>query len=389
MMRLDRKKASEKFKKAEETLFNKNVKTFEGHEGRLIRISSVYSGVWMEHAYDAVVLATLYPEHKDIALSQARIFLENQSDEGQFPALVRDRSAIIGNDAPVSYGQIQECVSFGSICFETYELTKDKKFLKDSYEAFKKWDNWLCNNRMTRNEGLIELFYEWDTGHDEALRLKGLPHKEGEGEPARWLAPDMNAVFYGDRIALSEMAKALGKNEESEMWIRKANEVKGKMFELLYDEEDKWFYDVDIDKSKRKYKTIMMANVFSEHVLDQELFDEIYNMYFKSEKHFDTYIPFPSTSVSDPLFIKNADGNSWNYYSQTLTALRTERWMPYYKKTKDYENLLYKWVCAFTESELSFGQEFDPLTGKPSKSSPDYSSALLFYIRAMRYLDLA
>ena len=386
-MKLDTKKAIEKYKIAEETLINENIKTFEGHQGKLVRISSIYAGVWLEHAYDAVVFSTLYPKHKDVALSQARIFFENQSDEGQFPAFVLDGSVEKHkNKSLISYKHIQECVSFGAICFETYQLTKDVKFLQDSYEALKKWDNWLLSNRMTRNKGLIELFYEWDTGHDNALRLKGIPLQEGEGEPARWLAPDMNAVFYGDRIALSEMAKALGKNEESEMWLKKANEIKQKMLELLYDEKDKWLYDVDVDENKRKYKTIMMSNVFAEHVLDQEMFDEIYNMYFKSEKHFDTYIPFPSTSVSDPLFVKNANGNSWNYYSQTLTALRAERWMPYYKKTEDYEKFLYKWLCAFTDSPLPFGQEFDPLTGTPSESSPNYSSALLFYIRAMRKL---
>lgn len=386
-------KAKELYKNAEEVLFTKNLTTFAGHDGSLLRISDTYSGVWLEHAYDPVVFASLYPEKKDVAISQARIFFENQKADGQLPALVRDA----GDDwnsgkVFVSYKHIQECVSFAELCYETYLLTEDRAFLAEAYAALCRWDGWLCQNRQSQNSGLIETLCEWDTGHDNALRLKGAPHDvDGfsvEHPFLPLLSPDMNAVFYGDRIALSKMAEALEKPEESKAWADKAKTVKEKMFSLLYDEKDQFFYDLDKNGNLRKFKSIHITNVFQEHLLSQEQFDEIYNRYFTDEKEFKTKIPFPALSVSDPNWVQNMTGNSWNFYAEALVALRAERWMPHYGKQADYENLLKVWIEAYTASDLPFGQEFHPMTGKPSTSSPYYSTAMLFFIRAMRHLGL-
>ncbi|MBQ7039595.1 MAG: alpha-L-rhamnosidase [Clostridia bacterium] len=383
-------KAKERYKLAEETLFSKNVKELPEFEGNVVRISDCYPGIWMEHSYDPLVLATLYPEFSDVPKNQARIFFKHQREDGQLPAYFHYGTGTLN----VGYRQIQECVSFGKICYEVYELTKDKKFLKESYAAFKKWDSWLCDARMTRGKGLIELFCEWDTGHDHALRLDGIPHactdnfgrEHAEVDFLPMLSPDMNAVFYGDRMALYYMADALGKSDEAEIWRNKAKQVKEKMLELLYNKEDEFFYDLDKNDKHRKFKTIMITNVFQEHVLTQDEFDVIYDRYFKSDKHFATPVPFPATSVSDPAWVQNRSGNSWNFYAEALVALRAERWMEHYGKQADYEKLLYKWVECYTESDLLFGQEFHPITGKPSDCSPNYSSALLFFIRAMRKL---
>lgn len=394
-MNLHTEKALELYKQAEETLFTKNLTTFGNHKGKLLKISGTYSGVWLEHAYDPLLFAKLFPQEKEVAVSQAEFFLDNQRKNGQLPALLRDPADPHNTGkAHISYRQIQECVSFAGICYETYVCTQNRAFLKRAYESLCNWDKWLCSTRMTRKTELIELFCEWDTGHDNALRLDGFAHStkdlygsEFEPHPALpILAPDMNAVFYGDRNALAQMAKALGKEEEAEEWKKKAKAVQAKMLELLYNKEDNFFYDLDINGQFRKFKTIQIANVFQERVLEQDLFNQIYAQYFENEKEFKTPIPFPATSVSDPAWVQNMSGNSWNFYAQTLVALRTDFWMEYYGKATDYEDLLYKWLCAFTDSPLPFGQEFHPITGAPSDCSPNYSSALLFYIQAMRRL---
>ncbi len=384
-------KAKELYKLAEETLLTKNVTRFGGHDGELIRISGTYSGVWLEHAYDAVVFAELYPEKKDIALSQARIFFENQTTDGQLPALVRDCADPHNRNKDfISYKHIQECVSFAKLCYETYLITQDKAFLQEAYTALCKWDSWLCKNRKAVDLELIETHCEWDTGHDNALRLAGMPRECTDFSQKHpflpMLSPDMNAVFYGDRIGLSQMAAALGKHDESKAWQQKAERTKRDMFVKLYDATDCFFYDLDKNGNFRKFKSIGITNVFQEHVLTKDRFDAVYDRYFTDEKEFKTKIPFPSLSVSDPAWVQNLPGNSWNFYAQALVALRAERWMPHYGKQADYEDLLKAWVDAFTASELPFGQEFHPITGAPSDSSPFYSTAMLFFIRAMRYL---
>ena len=394
-MPLQKQKVLDRYKEAEETLFSKNLSCFPEVPGKVLKISSTYAGVWLEHAYDALVFSTLYPKEKSVALSQASCFFQYQTADGRLPSHIRDISAKEnrGRDM-VNYGQTQEVISFGDICFETYRLTGDREFLKTAYGGLKKWDEWLKAYRMTRNTGLVETFCEYDTGHDNALRVadleKSTPDPFGKtfknSDFMPLITPDMNAVLYGDRLALSRMAAELGLSAEAEHYQKSAEDVRRKMFALLYDGDDQFFYDLDNLGRKRKFKTVAMTVVFGEKLLKKDEFDTIYERYFKNEEEFFTKISFAATAKSDPHFIKNAAGNSWNYYAEALVALRAERWMNHYGRQKDYEELLYRWVKAYCASPLPFGQEFDPLTGEPSDCSPYYSSAMLFYIRAVRRL---
>lgn len=390
----------EKYQTVMDRIHSIHIKAFPGYPEPLFLISNAYPGVWLEHAYDAICWAQLEPSMAYVARAQIRLFLDNQKDDGQFPCYVLDESNpnTVNYGNRVGYGQIQECVSFTQLCLETFQLTKDRELLKDAYEKCVKWDRWLVSNRMTLNSGLIELFCEHDTGHDNSRRLadvpKGCPKGNakilGGGKFMPLRAPDMNAVFYRSRVALSEMAELLGKTDEAKQWLHLAQEVKDALLRICYDEEDDFFYDVDRFGNKRKYRSIMIANLFQERVLDQEMADRIYEKHMKNPEEFWTPYPFPSMAISDPASVQDRDGNSWGFYSQGLTALRALRWMDYYGKGEDLEYLMKRWISALVQSEdMQFSQELHPITGKLSKSSQWYSSCMLFFICAVRRLGLA
>lgn len=372
-----------------------HVKSFPGQAGPLFLISTTYPGVWLEHVYDAVAYANLSPAGHEVARNQTLLFLRNQKKSGRLPFNVIDSSILkqpsISN---IGYSQIQECVSLGALCLETYKLLGDKAYLREAYRGLKAWDAWLVKNRMSLGKGLIELYCLYDTGHDNSARLADIPNKcpdvDGilpvDADAVPLFAPDMNAVFYGDRMALSEMAEELGHVRAAHDWREKAADVKKKMFELLYDPDDLFFYDVNRNGKKRKYLSIAISNVFQEHVLDKKTADMIYIRHMKNPDEFWTAYPFPSMAISDPGSRKDRPGNSWGYYSQALTALRCARWMDFYGYGADYDALLARWVEAMTTSEMNFAQELDPFTGELSKSSEWYSSALLLYVYACRRL---
>lgn len=390
------------YDQALERIRNFHIKSFPGQEGPLFLISTTYPGVWMEHVYDGIKYAELEPEKgKIVARNQTLLFIRNQKEDGHLPFNVLDASLIQADSfrakfGTVGYSQIQECVSVGRLCFETYKMLGDRAYLEECYKAMSAWDKWQCENRMTLGKGLIELFCLYDTGHDNSARLEDIPVKcpdfDGkvpvDADAVPMLSPDMNAVFYGDRCALAEMADELGLTEEAAAWRAKAEEVKQKMLELLYDEEDAFFYDVDRHGNKRKFLSITISNVFQEHVLDQEMADLIYQRHMKNPAEFWTEYPFPSMAISDPGSKKDRDGNSWGYYSQALTALRCARWMDHYGYSEDYDHMLKKWVDGITRADMNFAQELDPITGEMSKSSEWYSSALLLYVYACRRLNL-
>ena len=162
----------------------------------------------------------------------------------------------------------------------------------------------------------------------------------------------------------------------------------GELLQVCWDEEDEFFYDVDKHGCKRRVRNISITNVFTERVMDKAMADRVFDRYFRGGKEFDTPYPWPSVSSGDALFERRKEGNSWGYYCQALTMLRTLRWMKHYGYEDEMHRNMRIWLNAWTDAELPFGQELDPFTGKPSKSSPWYSSGLLFYLVSAKELGI-
>ena len=388
-----------RYYEAMERIKTKNIGCFKGHDKPLFLISDKYPGVWLEHAYDSVFLAKLEPEYTNITKNVLELFLCKQKSDGQFPCFIIDRNK---NTSMPEYGysQIQECVSFIRLCLEYFEISDDLEFLKLAYQKGTKWIKWCEDKRMPRKTGLIEMFCGFDDGHDNSPRKKGMKYSgtaknedaaqypEGD-EVLPVIAPDVNAVYYGDLLALSDIAKILKSDSEAEFYKTKAEQVKKKIIDICYDEKDAFFYDVDKNGIMRKTLSVSVTNVFSERIFDREFMDNIYLKHLKNPDEFYTQFPFPSIAKSDPDFHQNLDGNSWGFYSQALTVLRCTRWMDYYGKGKDFDKILEKWIRQWTfGNKIMFGQELNPLTGECSVSSEWYSSCMLIYIYAVRRLNL-
>ena len=234
-------------------IYDHHLRLWGGSQGNVFFISDTYPGVWMEHLYDGVAWADYMPAEHEISKNHLDLFLTKQTPDGQLPCYIWENE--------VSYGWTQECVSVGSVCVEAIRQNpEDTAFLNRCYRAVTGWVNWQYNKRMTRGTGLVEMFCGYDTGHDNSARLKPLKYRQdyfrdghrmpGDAAPDDCnvlpiLAPDMNACFFGNLSALGEMADMLGLTAEAADWRRKAEDVRTKMFEYLWDEEDQYFYDVD------------------------------------------------------------------------------------------------------------------------------------------------
>ena len=121
---------------------------------------------------------------------------------------------------------------------------------------------------------------------------------------------------------------------------------------------------------------------------DEALIHEIYARHIKNENEFWTEYPFPSMAICDASCKNHADFNCWGYYTQGLIVLRAIRWMDDYGMQRDFDYICKKWLEAWTDCFDSFklGQELDPITGKPTKSSQWYSSCMLMYLYAAQRL---
>ena len=387
-------------------LYGVHIDCFEGMDKPLFLISEAYPGIWLEHVYDSVFLAKNDPTMLYLAENTINLFIDNQKEDGQLPCLVLDgKRRKFGR--LVGYGQIQECVSFAKLAFMVYEMNQDREFLQKVFDSSKKWVGWLKKNRMTTNRGLIEMFVGYDTGHDNSGRLTGLSC-EGyyvideevqnasilppNDEVAPILAVDMNCNFHSNLVHISKMARELCLSDEAVKFEAEAKAVKEKLFELCYDKDDDFFYDVDKNGQKRKYLSSTIFHLFLEGVLDREedaeLIERIYRRHISNPAEFATPYPYPSMAVNDPSCKGHADANCWGYYSQGLIALRATLWMEKYGFEAEFDNLCTKWVEVWTDNfdKIKMAQEIDPLTGIPTRSSEWYSSTMLFYLYAVKRL---
>ncbi len=399
---------SEICKEIEKRLDTVHIGCFEGMDKPLFLISEAYPGIWLEHVYDSVFLAMRDKSKLYLAENTVNLFIDNQKDDGQLPCFVLDtsRARIFGES--VGYAQIQECVSFAKLCFEVYKLNRDRDFLKQVYHACKKWADWLKNNRMTTGRGLIEMFVGYDTGHDNSARLSGLSCTgnyvvDGKMQNASLLPPndkvapviavDMNCNYYATLRALAAMARELGLCDESARYESDAAELKKRLFEVCYDGEDAFFYDVDKSGNKRKYLSSAIFHLFMEEVLDRdedaEIIKQICERHIANPEEFATPYPYPSMAVNDPAAVGHADRNCWGYYTQGLIALRTTLWMEKYGLDSEKERLCSQWIRAWTDhyGNVKLGQELDPITGIPTVCSEWYSSTMLFYLYAADVTD--
>lgn len=348
-----------------------------------------YNGLWLEHNQDCFFACDLLPES---AWESIKIVMDYQQSDGLLPYSVRFSPFKVGTS------QLQTVWSFARCALETARKLQlpEAEFAK-IYDAGVRYDNWLTAFRNHNKFGLVEMFCAFDTGHDASNRVKdgGIPN----ACPGAWagnmpdipvmpvIAADLSATRYGGLTALAELAEMLDRSGEALQLRQQADGLKSAIMEHLYDQEDGFFYD-RAPSGFRKYRTEHITRLFLNRVIDQELFDRIYERYFSSENEFFPPYPFPSVSVSDESFNAAHPANCWGGNTQMLTLLRAVLWMDFYGKGAELEEIMRRTLKAFLKFDNPFAQELHPFTGEPIGFGENYTPALLFFRECCKRLKI-
>ena len=387
-----------------------HLQCFTGYDRPLLLISTTYPGLWLEHVYDAVCFAKLYPEYLPIAVNTIDLFVTHQTAEGQYPCYFWDINRVkCAPEETLGYGQTQECVSFAALALEVCRMTGDPALTARVYESAARWDGWLRRYRMTQGTGLVEMFVGFDSGHDNSGRLNGMHFPGNRRIDGRVVnaamvpeaddcapigAVDMTCNLFATDTALAELTEMLGRTDEAAAWTARAQALKAALFTHCWNAGDAFFYDIDRHGVQRKYRSSTILHLFLEHVLDpaadKACSAEIAARHLFDPDEFWTPYPFPSMAVNDPSCAGHTDRNCWGYFSQALIALRCTRWMDDYGFSAAFDTLCRQFLAAWTDAYPRFclGQELHPITGAPTPSSEWYSSCMIFYLYAAKRLGL-
>jgi len=354
----------------------RNVTMVSGYPELVLIEGSNYAGIWMECApQEGLLYADIRP---DIARNNHLAFFALQKEDGQIPCWARATA--------VGFGQIQMVVPIAATAWELSKRTGDQELLDKAYAGASRWDAWLRRYRNTRGTGLCEGFCTWDTGHDNSPRWMGMPNRCPDADARKLppepslprLSPDLSATVYGGRIALAAMARALGKNADADRWQADAEDIRSKIISTLYVPGDACFYDLDRQDRVVRVRGDVLSRVLGEHVVNQALFETIYERQIHNPRAFWTAYPLPSVALDDPAFVRPIPRNSWGGPSQALTALRAPRWMEHYGKPADLAHLMQQWTSA-TSRAGTFLQQMDPVDGTFTNDKGDYSPTALVF----------
>ena len=359
-------------------ILQSNVRTLPRFSSPVLIEGAEYAGIWQECGpHEALVFRKFRP---DVARNSHMVFFALQRDDGQLPA---------NNKLPeTGFGQIQMVVPIAATAWELARANGDSELLETAYRACSTWDSWLTRYRNTRGTGLIEGFCTYDTGMDNSPRWAGFanqcPGKDAKNCPPDHrlprLCPDLSATVYGARVALSKMAEALEKKADAERWQESADRIRQLILSKLYSREDDAFFDLDAQDRFVKVRTCVLARVCGEHVVDQPLFNHLWNGQLHKPKAFWAAFPFPSVALDDPAFVRPIPRNSWGGASQALTALRAGRWFDHYGRSAEFGVLMDRW-CRAIQKDMTFRQQIDPESGAfTSGDEPNYSPAALVMI---------
>jgi hypothetical protein len=220
---------------------------------------------------------------------------------------------------------------------------------------------------------------------DNSPRWKGMANACPEGSAKNIpkaaslprLCPDLSATTYGARIALAQMAHALGKDNEAGHWAERAEQIRQLILAKLYVAEDAAFYDLDAQNNFVKINCDILSRVCSEHVPDQKLFNTLWERQIHRPQGFWPRFPLPSSAMDEPSFVRPIPRNSWGGASQSLTAMRAPRWMDHYGRSADFAHMMDQW-CEALQTAGSFRQQIDPVSGAITpEEAPNYSPSSL------------
>lgn len=151
---------------------------------------------------------------------------------------------------------------FSWINWEVYNVSRDKKFLLDSYNSGVKYVNWLIENRDLNKDGtfewgpygIIENVRDWYNAVFQVSKDRHLDvDKEDISDELECL--DLTAMVVKEMNSLASIAKELGKTEEAAQWKQKAGKVSSLINSRMWDDSSKFYYSVNKKDHSFKFLT--------------------------------------------------------------------------------------------------------------------------------------
>jgi hypothetical protein len=353
-----------------------------------------YNGVWLE---TQPMGGEMYAKRDlEAALSNILIFIRYQRRDGKYPGMISFKNE--WDRVAAHYDWMQGCFLADAAVRMYYHLGKDKEYLELVYNSLKDFDEYLWRYRDSTGNGCLETFCIWDTGEDNCtvhiLNEVEYPKSGGWGKSVPpedygnmpYKSPQYMAYSYSCRESLAEISAILD-NGKTQEWREKAEKVKQKAKEYLWDDERKAFFNRDKDGEFIYALTQENIKCMYMGLMSQEMADDFIKLHFMNKDEFWTPYPLPSIALNDPYFHVNSnlsncqqkldeigfnshdiDNNSWSGPTNGLTYQRSIKALLNYNHHAE-QIMVGERVLELVKRNKVFVQNNNPITGDYSASS--------------------
>ena len=253
-----------------------------------------YVGVWQ---WDAFFHALAYRHvEKHLAQDQIRIVLDHQREDGMIPDAIHDEGTVTRLNFPVD-ADVTKPPLIAWAAYKLYEMDGDREFLDEIYEPVVRWNNWWFEKNDTDGNGLCEYQHPFSSGLDDSpLWDEGMPVE----------APDLNTYLYLQQESLAKIAAVIGKEEDVEMWRRRAETMVQRLRELAWD-TDSGFFWARRNGSRVNVRTPFNLFPLITGQMPSEITDRLVK-HLTDERQFWTRYPVATVAMDDPTY---TPGKMW------------------------------------------------------------------------------
>ena len=236
-------------------------------------------------------LFLVYSNQNYSPYSMIDFFYSMQGEDGQIAEKydIASKTPVFDPDNPL--GATVPLLSYVEFVF--YHKIGNKKRLKDVVPFLEKYFSWIQSNFMDK-DGLYTVPYS-------AMHMGNLP-REGAVYTV-----DYNSAIAVFALYMSYIGDILNDKELAFRYKRIYFSVKTRINSMMWDGDDKFYYDLDADKNRIKNKHIGAFWTLLAEIPNDEyalfLIDSL-----KNDKEFGTENPFPTVPVSSKYFSESGDG---------------------------------------------------------------------------------
>lgn len=228
---------------------------------------------------------------KELAEDAVRAVLTIQHDNGYIP-----HQASVDIDSKVTQPPV-----LAWAVLELYKATGDKTLAEELFDKLAAYLKWDLNNRDDNNNSLLEYVVNEDsiTNRCDESGMDNTPRFDNE---SKMDCIDFSCFLANDARCLSKLAEILGREEDQKYWNDRYNKTKDAINTLLWNDEDKFYYDRRMDGSFSSVKSVVSFLPLFAGVCDSERAKYLVE-HLDNPKEFRTAFPIATVSADDKTYV--------------------------------------------------------------------------------------